>query len=57
MLQPALIAQFDGRPLVAIATDAHHKDQLKEGIEITFRLAEWLVSEGVRPEQVWGWRS
>jgi hypothetical protein len=57
MLQPAIIAEFRGKPLVAISTDAHHKDQLKERIEATFRLAEWLVSEGVRPEQIWGWRS
>jgi hypothetical protein len=42
---------------VAIATDAHHEDQLKERIEATFHLAEWLVSEGVRPERIWGWRS
>jgi hypothetical protein len=57
MLQPAILAEFGGKPLVAISTDAHHKDQLKEGIEATFQLAAWLVSEGVRPEQIWGWRS
>jgi hypothetical protein len=57
MLQPAIIAEFGGQPLVAISTDAHNKDQMKERIEATFHLAEWLVSEGVRPEQIWGWRS
>ncbi len=56
MLRPAIIAEFGGTPLVALSTDAHHKDQLKEGIETTFWVAEWLVSEGVRPEQIWGWR-
>src|ERR1035438_2670555 len=57
MLQPEIIAEFPGKPLVAIATDAHHEDQLKERIEATFHLAEWLVSEDVRPERIWGWRS
>ena len=50
------IAEFGGKPLVALSTDAHHKEQLKERIETTFWVAEWLVSEGVRPEQIWGWQ-
>lgn len=56
MLQPAVIAEFDAKPLVVISTDAHHKEQLKSRIEAAFRLAEWLMREGVRPEQIWGWR-
>lgn len=57
MLQPSVIAEFPARPLVAISTDAHHADQLNQRLEASSRLAEWLLSEGVRPEQLWGWRS
>ena len=63
MSQPDIIAQFaphsiaSGRPLVGISADAHHLRQLNERIEASFRVAEWLVSEGVQPEQIWGWRA
>ena len=62
-LQSDAIAQFasqsiaSGCPLVAISCDAHHLRELSERIEASFRLAEWLVFEGVHPEQIWGWRS
>lgn len=57
MLQPEVIAEFDAKPLVAISADAHHPDELKQRIAAAFRLAEWLIAEGVRPEQLWGWRA
>jgi hypothetical protein len=53
MLQPAIIAGFGGKPLIAISTDAHHLDQLKQRLDGTYALTEWLLSEGVRPEQLW----
>lgn len=63
MLQPDVIAQFapqsilNDRPAIAISLDAHHLPELEERIESSFRLAEWLVSEGVQPNQIWGWHA
>jgi len=62
MFQPEIIAEFGayavqtGVPLVAISLEAHHLCDLQFGLEKAYYIADWLASEGVRPEQIWGWR-
>jgi len=61
MFRPDIIAEFSsysmhtGDPLAAISVDAHSLTDLELGLENASRVAEWLVAEGVRPEQIWGW--
>jgi hypothetical protein len=58
---PDVISRFSAyslkssAPLVVISLDAHHRGDLTVGIENARRVAQWLIHEGVRPEQIWGW--
>jgi hypothetical protein len=61
MFKPHLIARFRDvshtpTPLVAVALDAHHIDDLCFGLDNAARITEWLIAEGVAPTQIWGWK-
>ena len=61
LFRPEIIASFQeysehtGNPLVIISLDAHHLDDLKYGLENSFHLSEWMISEGVSPKQIWSY--